>query len=225
MPWDDAAGIMAHPFPVLVADAHPSIAEGLALALAQDDELRVTGYVTALRELLAQESFDGVVIFELALAGNGGFNAVRLIRSRCPNIRVLVFTGMYSEKLVLEALGAGAHGYLSKAERLNTLIRAIKAVSRSEIWAPRRLLSRVLEDAYSKMGGQSDDSEVLALTAREREICDYIGTGRSNKQIAALLSVSEGTVKSHLNHIFHKLHVHRRLELAAKWGQSRATRE
>lgn len=202
------------PIHVLIANDHASVAEALHVALEREDGLRIVGQACTIEETLAllRKTPPDVLLLDLALENGDGFDLVPLVRSQFPEVRVLLFTGFYTEEVALRALSAGARGCVSKNEDLHTLMKVIRAVYRGEIWAPRRLLGQALEEAQA--GGLGRRTGTQSLTDREQEICRLVVQGETNKEIAADLSITEKTVKSHLNHIFHKLHLRRRVDLA-----------
>lgn len=114
------------------------------------------------------------------------------------------------------AIGAGARGILLTDATAADVVKAIHAVNRGEIWAPRRVLSAVLDLLTSVPNGEYGVAIIEhSLSARERQVFRHAATGLANKEVAVRLGVSEATVKMHLTHIFHKLGLHCRSELAA----------
>ena len=125
-----------------------------------------------------------------------------------------MLTGKEDEEIIITALKAGAKGYLSKNATCENLIKSIKVVHDGDLWVERRLITRILEE-YSIASSDAvptEHHELHDLTPREQEVLCCLAKGGSNKEIARSLSISEKTVKSHLNNIFKKLHVSRRLD-------------
>jgi two-component system NarL family response regulator len=125
-----------------------------------------------------------------------------------------MLTANKDEATIFKALKGGAKGYLSKDVSISNLIKAIQAVQKGELWIERKLMARFLEvEAVvdSSREGQAGKLKNI-MTPREKEVLRFLTTGRTNKEIAKALFISEKTVKSHLNSIFRKLNVTRRLQ-------------
>ncbi len=203
------------PIQILIAVVHASIAKAIQLALEREQGLRVVGQVGIVQELLVlvQKHVPNVLLLDPDLGDGDGFELICTLRDQYPQIRVVVFTGAYSEEVVLRSLNAGAWGCLSKDEEFAVLLKAIRALSQGEIWAPRRLLSQAFVERRP-VGKLCQEGSTQWLTAREQEICHHVARGETNKEIASRLFITEKTVKSHLHRIFHKLHVHHRVDVA-----------
>ncbi|MDH3673070.1 MAG: response regulator transcription factor [Gammaproteobacteria bacterium] len=182
-------------------------------ALEQEEGLCVVGQAGTVQEALALPRKVSPNVLLLALVNGDGFDLIPTLRQDHPQLRVLLCTDAYSDEVVLRSLSAGAWGCVSKDEGPATVAKAIQAVSNGEVWAPRRLLSQVFFEAQA--GGQRHNGRTWLLTGRERDICHLVTQGKTNKEVAAKLSISDKTVKSHLNHIFRKLQVRGRVELAS----------
>ena len=206
------------PIQIFIAVVHASIAKALQLALEREQGLRVVGQVGTVQELLVlvQKNAPNVLLLDPDLGDGDAFDLICTLRDQYPQIRVLVFTGAYSEEMVLWSLNAGAWGCLSKDEVFAVLLKAIRALSQGEIWAPRRLLSQAFVER--PVGKLCQEGSTQSLTAREQEICHHVAQGATNKEIATKLFITEKTVKSHLHRIFHKLHVHHRVDVAILVG-------
>ncbi len=199
---------------ILIADVHASIAKAIQLALEREHGLRVVGRAGTVQELLnlVEKSPPNVLLLDSDLGHGDAIDLICTLRDEYPQIRVLLFTGAYSEEVVLRSLNAGAWGCLSKDEQFEVLLKAIQALSQGEIWAPRRLLSQAFVEGL--VGKLCQEGSTQSLTTREQEICHHVARGETNREIASKLSITEKTVKSHLHRIFHKLNVHHRVDLA-----------
>jgi DNA-binding NarL/FixJ family response regulator len=136
------------------------------------------------------------------------------IREKTQKTKALMLTANKDEATIFKALKGGAKGYLSKDVSISNLIKAIQAVQKGELWIERKLMARFLEvEAVvdSSREGQAGKLKNI-MTPREKEVLRFLTTGRTNKEIAKALFISEKTVKSHLNSIFRKLNVTRRLQ-------------
>lgn len=195
---------MTMPLRLLIVDDHPVVRDGLRGIFADVPEILVVGDVAdgaAALAIVRQQRVD-VVLMDLRMAGMGGVEAIRQLRSVSPATRVLVLTTYDTDRDVLPAIEAGATGYLLKDAPRDVLVRAVQATARGEaVLSPavaRRLIGQVQAPAGS------------ALSDREREVLALIATGATNRAIAAALFISEATVKTHLLHIYAKLGVHDR---------------
>lgn len=202
------------PVQILIAVAHATIGEAVQLALQHRQGMRVVVRANTVQETLALagKSSANMLLLDPALSDDDGLDLICTLRDQYPRIRVLMFSNSCSENTMLRWLSAGAWGCVSNDKEFEVLVKAVRAVSEGEIWAPRRLLSQAL------LGGPiskpCQERNVQSLTVREREICHHVALGQTNKEIASKLFITEKTVKSHLNRIFRKLQVHRRVDLA-----------
>ena len=133
-----------------------------------------------------------------------------------PATKIILLAGEYTEREVARALQKGARGILSLGATPQDCLRAIRAVNQGEIWVGRRELASVLDDLLTQLE-RADYVSVKSkevLSERELEIADAVRLGMTNKEIARKLRISRTTVKTHLENIFHKLHVTRRVQLA-----------
>ncbi|MBI5379391.1 MAG: response regulator transcription factor [Nitrospirae bacterium] len=198
-------------------DDHPPIQEGLRELLARAPGFAVVGVAGCGAEALAwlKDSPPDVVLLDWFLPDTTGPQLIPQILAQTPRTKILVYTGQPDEAVTLAALRAGAHGFLSKAEPLETLHRAIRAVAEGEVWADRHTVARYLRELRARVpdpvGNLSAD--LPALTPREQEAARLAAQGDSNKEMAEKLGVCEGTVKIHLHHLFQKLHVTNRTQL------------
>lgn len=201
---------------VLLVDDHTLFRKGLAELLEQRGEIRVAGIAgnegDALR-LLAETQPD-VVITDLNMPPHGGIALLRQIRAENWTGPVLVLTVSDAEEDLDNAMRAGAQGYLLKDMEPDDVVDAVQRAVRGEtVVAPSMMLKLV----NLLQGGSQSASKAEALkqlTAREREILDYLAQGMSNKAIARALDISHDTVKLHVRHILSKLNLTSRVEAA-----------
>lgn len=195
---------------VLVVDDHTMVRRGLATFLKVFDDLELAGEAAsgqASVQLCAQLQPD-VVLMDMVMPDMDGATATRLIRKQTPRIQVLALTSFKEEILVQSALQAGAIGYLLKDVSADELAQAIRAAH-----AGRSTLSPEAAQALVHATSQPPVSGI-ELSEREREVLALIVEGLNNTQIAARLSVSPSTVKSHVSGILTKLGVSSRTEAA-----------
>jgi two-component system nitrate/nitrite response regulator NarL len=202
---------------VLLVDDHTLFRKGLAELLEQRGDIKVAGMAgnadDALR--LLAESQPDVVITDLNMPPSGGLALLRQIRAGQWSGPVLVLTVSDAEEDLAGALRAGAQGYLLKDMEPDDVVDAVQRAVRGEtVVAPAMTLKLV----HLLQGGDAataDKSDALKqLTAREREILDYLAQGLSNKAIARALDISHDTVKLHVRHILSKLNLTSRVEAA-----------
>lgn len=192
---------------VLVVDDHPVVREGLVAMINRAGDLAVVGEA-ADGEAAVKATLDlrpAVVLMDLRLPVLDGVEATRRIKERLPQVAVVILTTYDDDELILAGVRAGAGGYLLKDAPREEIFRAIRSAARGEAVLAPPVAARLLQRVGERPGASSP-----SLTAREIEVLQLVGQGASNKEIAAALLLSEGTVKTHLNSIFSKLEVHDR---------------
>jgi two-component system nitrate/nitrite response regulator NarL len=183
----------------------------LSSLLDRDPGLKIVGQAhneTDLARLLRRER-PQALLFDYEALGPNGEHIIARLRRAAPATRILVMAARSSAERVGRVLRAGASGLIGKNLTFDTLMRAIHAVARGEVWADRRATARVLEHLTTQLPGVEDQ-----LTPRELQIVQGVGRGLRNKEIASQLRISQKTVKSHLNNIFRKLRLDGRVALA-----------
>lgn len=202
---------------VMLVDDHTLFRKGLAELLDGRDNIRVaatTGTPAEVGRLLAEAQPD-VLVLDLDMPPHGGLALLRELRARGWSRPTLILTVSDAEDDLANAMRAGARGYLLKDMEPDDLVDAILRAVRGEmVVAPAMTLKLVnlLQGGGSKNAAR--DNMLAQLTAREREILDYLAHGRSNKAIARALNISHDTVKLHVRHILTKLNLTSRVEAA-----------
>jgi DNA-binding NarL/FixJ family response regulator len=151
---------------------------------------------------------------DVRLPDGSGIEACREIRSENPQIKVVMLTSYPDEEAVLSAIMAGASGYLLKQVRGRDLVAALEAVGRGDSLLDPAVTERVLERVRRVASG-SDRDELAELTAQERKILMLVAEGKTNKEIAAEIFLSDKTVKNYVSSILAKLNLQRRAQAAA----------
>jgi DNA-binding NarL/FixJ family response regulator len=194
---------------VLLIDDHLIFLEGLRRILDAQDDLEVVGETDSVIEAveLARRLRPKLVILDLGLRDGSGLDALPTILADSPETRVLVLSG-YGPENVLPALRLGARGFVSKDTASSSLLRAIRAVLRGEIWAPRQATGQLVNELFQQERPQED-----GLTPREQEVLQLVGEGKRNPEIARALSISDNTVKTHISSLMRKLAIDDRLQL------------
>jgi DNA-binding NarL/FixJ family response regulator len=204
---------------VLITDDHAIVRTGLAQLLGTTDDLVLVGEAAdgARAVELAAELRPDVVLMDLSMPGTDGVRATASIVGDNPDVRVLVLTSFSDQTRILDALEAGADGYLLKHSEPEVILAGIREVmtggSPLDPKAARVLLTQ-------RRAGSSSGSGVR-LTGREREVLRMVGDGHPNKVIARRLGISERTVKAHLTSVYQRLGVTDRTQ-AALWAQRHA---
>ncbi len=205
---------------VLVVDDHPLFRFGLCAALAQRTDIEVVGEAAGgLAAIEAAHATDpDVVVMDLHLPDLGGVEATRAITTSHPRIGVLVLTMFDDSESVFNAMRAGARGYLLKGAEPDELVRAVQAVARGEAIFGQSIATQVLR--YFNGLLVTAPITFPELTAREREVLELIAAGRSNGEIAQVLSLSGKTVRNHVSIIFGKLRVADRAQAIVRARQA-----
>ncbi len=190
---------------LLIVDDHPVVRDGLRGIFEATDGLEVVGEAgdgsTALAMALALDP--DVVLMDLRMPGVGGVDAIRSLRERSVRARVLVLTTYDSDSDVLPAVQAGATGYLLKDAPSSELVRAVRAAHRGQAV----LSPSVAGTLMTQVGSVEAAPGRPTLSPREIEVLRLVAAGKTNREAASTLFVSETTVKTHLLHLYAKLDV------------------
>ena len=204
---------------ILVADDHPVVREGLIAMLSTQADFEIVGEAAHGEEVVQKATAlrPDVVLLDLEMPKMDGVEALRRLRETAPEVRALVFTVFDTDERIVEAVRAGAHGYLLKGAPRSQVFKAIRIVSEGGSLLEPVVASKVLRH----MSGEAAASTPEGLTPREMEVLQCLGRGLTNKEIAEALFISERTVKFHVSAILDKLGAGNRTEavtLAAQRG-------
>ncbi len=204
------------PLRLLVVDDHEVVRQGLVALLDRRSDFEVVAQAGTVSEAIAEAArFEpDVVVMDVRLPDGSGIEACREIRADFPKTRVVMLTSYPDEEAVLSAIVAGAAGYLLKQIRARDLVAALEAVGRGESLLDPAVTEKVLERVRRMASGSATD-ELAELTAQERKILLLVAEGKTNKEIAGEVFLSDKTVKNYVSSILSKLNLQRRTQAAA----------
>lgn len=164
-----------------------------------------------------------VVLLDIRLPDGNGFEACRQILAKLPDTRVLILTSVIDDNLVYEAMSSGAHGYLLKEINAQALWQAIVDVAAGKFILDPAVTTRVL-NLVRHGAPQSEHDKLAQLSAQERRVLALVADGKTNKEIAEQMGLSDKTVKNYLSNIFEKLQISRRSQAAVLYAESRGSK-
>ncbi len=196
------------PISILVVDDHPLFREALCMAIESVDDMCVIGEAVNGEQAvsMAVELRPDLILMDLYLPLKNGLDATREIMEQIPDMRVLMLTSSSEDQKVIEALQAGASGYLIKDTARQQLLDGIRLVASGEVFLPVQVaskLARGIQTGIKKPMGQKKSAE--KLTQREEQVLELLGEGLSNRAIAEALCISESTARVHVYNILGKL--------------------
>ena len=203
---------------VLIADDHQVVREGLSAVLKMKEDIEVVGLakdgVDAVEK--ARQLLPDVVLMDISMPRMNGVEATREIKRENPHIGVVVLTMYDEEDYIFDLVKAGATGYLLKDADSTQIAKAIRAVAHGESLIHPTVASKILTEFSLLAQGKGRKPGRLEhdLTDREITVLRLVAEGKTNKEIANDLDLSEKTVKNHVRNIFHKLHVYDRTQAA-----------
>ncbi|MCX5795712.1 MAG: response regulator transcription factor [Elusimicrobia bacterium] len=202
---------------VLIADDQTLFREGIKDLLENEKIVEVVGEAVDGQDVIrqAKKLKPDVILMDIKLPQIDGIAATRVIRKECPDTNVLILSSYEDEAHVMEAIQAGANGYLSKMLPASELVNALKAFANDGVMIPQQVMGKLLAGLRQMASGEGQGSPV-ALTKTEIRVLVLLGSGMSNKEIAAKMDCSVKTIKNHLNAVFQKLEVSNRTEAVVK---------
>jgi RNA polymerase sigma factor (sigma-70 family) len=205
------------PIRVLLVDDHTLFRKGLASLLSTQDDIKVVGEASNGHEAVekARSLMPDLILMDIWMPKCNGLEATKLIKGEMPYVKIVILTISDDDYCLFEAIKAGAQGYLLKNLEPSELFSLIRGVIRGEAPISRSLAARIL-DEFARNFKKDENLRKLApgLTNREKEVLKLLVEGKSNKEIANHLEISENTVKNHLRNIMEKLHLQNRVQLA-----------
>ncbi len=194
---------------VLLAEDHTIVRQGIRSLLDDEAGIEVIGEAEDGREAIqmTQQLLPDVVLMDIAMPGLNGLEATRQVKALFPEIKVLILTMHADEEYVYQILRAGASGYVVKKAAVTELVLAIQAVYRGDSFLSPSISGKVIEE-YIRKAEAMTVNRYDRLTDREREVLQLIAEGHSSQEIAELLHITEGTVRSHRASLMDKLDIH-----------------
>ena len=195
---------MKNPIRLIVADDHPSLLAGLVAILERQPDLKVIAEASSGREVVESKETADVYILDLRMPNGDGVETIKALVARDPAVKVLVLTTYDNEEDIFHALEAGARGYLLKDTTKEEIVEAVRRVYQGERYLPQAIAARLADRLIRPQ-----------LTPREIDVLRLASRGRTNKEMASAMFISEETVKSHMKSLFLKLGVHDRTQAVA----------
>ena len=191
---------------ILCVDDHPLFLEGIAAAIASQDDMRLAAVASSGREGIEQfrKTRPDITLMDLRLPDMSGIAAMTAIRAEFPDARIIILTTFEGDVEIQRALAGGARAYLIKSTPLAEFVDVIRKVERGRTYLPSQIAQNLAQHIGSDV-----------LSEREVEILTHVADGNRNRDIGARLAISEDTVKSHLRHILEKLGAKDRTEAVA----------
>ena len=209
-----------NPIRILLTDDQALFREGLRTLLSLESDFEIVGEAANGAEAIeaARALRPDLVLMDLRMPVMGGVEATRRVREVSPQSRVLVLTTFHEDEEIFDALRAGACGYLLKDTPSGKLAEAIRAAVRGESVLEPSVATKVVAEfnRLSTLRGAEGVASSTLLSARELDVLRHVARGRTNKEIASALHVTEGTIKNHLTNIFTRLGVMDRTQAALK---------
>ena len=189
---------------VVLADDHTLVRQGLRQYLEMDEDIKVVGEASSGQEVLTQiqSKQPDVLVLDLRMPGMDGLEVARRVQEGFPDVGVMMLSAYDYRQFVVEAVRAGARGYVLKSMDAEQLVQAVHLVATGNmVFDPQVVVALAEELSRAKEREQKGD----ILTSREIEVLQLLAFGHSNKDIAERMEISAETVKTHLEHIFRKL--------------------
>ncbi len=203
------------PVKVMIVDDHNLVREGLKAVFAQGDEIDVVGEAGSGEEAIemVEKVKPDVILMDISMPGMNGIQATKQIRDKHPDAKIVILTMLDQEGYVYEAIKAGATGYMLKSTSSDELVNAIQTVNDGKALLHPDATAQLLKEFVTLAQNKAKD---YGLSNREMEVLQLLSEGKTNKEIAKALWISEQTVKTHVAHIFDKLGTSDRTETVAR---------
>lgn len=206
-------GADSRPTRVLLVDDHQLLTDSLARLLMAEPDIEVVGIAGTVADAkaMAHERMD-VVLMDYRLPDGTGAEATRFIKSRWPTARIVMLTAVHDDETVLESIQAGADGYLTKDRAVEEVVAAVRSARAGETLLPRSVIIGIAQRVAVARDRTPDRPSMEPLTARELDVMHALAEGLSTPDICERLFISRNTLRTHVQNIMSKLHVHSKLE-------------
>jgi DNA-binding NarL/FixJ family response regulator len=196
------------PIRILIADDHTLLRDGIRAILESLDDVQVVAEASDGLEAIemAHKFQPSLVLMDIGMSGMNGLDATAQLRKEFPHLKIVMLSMHANEEYVLQALRAGAAGYLLKDARKQELTFAIKSVAEGKTYLSPQVSRHVIDRYVSSV--EAESSPLEQITPRQREILKLIAEGRSNKEIAHVLNISIKTVDTHRTQLMERLDIH-----------------
>lgn len=202
---------------ILLVDDHVLFRKGVAVLLSRRESIQVVGEAGDGLEAIkaARESLPDVILMDIEMPKCDGLEATRRIKREMPHVKIVILTVSDDDQNLFEAIKSGAQGYLLKDLEPYQLYDLLESISRGEAPLSGAVAAKILKEFSSPAQSSAQAPEVIdELTSREIDILELVVEGKTNKEIAYTLNISENTVKIHLRNILEKLHLQNRIQAA-----------
>jgi two-component system, NarL family, nitrate/nitrite response regulator NarL len=202
---------------ILIADDHALFRQGVVSLLSAQADFEVVGEAVNGLEALdqARDLRPDLVLMDISMPEMDGLEATRRIKRALPAVGVVILSVSDDDQNLFEGLKAGAQGYLLKTIEPRAFLNTLRQVAQGEAPISRGMATRLIGE-FARQAQRADPAPVpdSGLTEREREVLELVAQGKSNKEIAAALSIADNTAKNHLKNILEKLHLDNRVQAA-----------
>jgi DNA-binding NarL/FixJ family response regulator len=202
------------PVSVLIADDHEIVRRGLRALIQEQPEWQVVAEAIDGREAVAkaEEFKPDVAILDITMPSLNGLEATRQIAKLSPRTKVLILSIHESDQLIHKLLGAGARGYILKADASRDLIKAVKALLANKTFFTPKVAQKV-KDGHLDKAPKASEEEFSPLTGRQREVLQLLAEGKSSKEVASILGITFKTAETHRSNLMRRLNCHSVAEL------------
>ena len=204
------------PIRVLLVDDHQLLTDALSRVLEREPDIQVVGVAPTVSEVReAPRTGVDVVLMDYRLPDGTGSEATRIVKARWPSAKVVMLTAIADDETVLESIQAGADGYLTKDRAVAEVVQAVRSAHAGEILLPRSVIVDIARRVVAARDRQQDRVLVEPLMPRELEVLRALTEGLASPEICERLGITPNTLRTHVQNIMGKLHVHSKLEAVA----------
>lgn len=206
----------ARPIRVLLVDDHQLLTGALSRILDRESDIEVVGVAASVAEArsMARQPLD-VVLMDYRLPDGTGAEATRALKARHPTTRVVMLTAVADDETILDSIQAGADGYLTKDRAVDEVVGAVRAAYAGETLLPRAVILDIARRVAAARERSAERPPIEPLTPREFEVLRALAQGLSSREICDRLFIAPNTLRTHVQNIMGKLHVHSKLEAVA----------